>query len=97
MTKTITLEFTNYVVKGVSDVTPWGGGEACIQMDSFQVKSIDKKTLLENINDGGFGVESINGAICDIYENYSGTLRFLKTVNVGKVSEHAFDHYNEIL
>lgn len=94
--KTITLSFSGYVVKGVADVTPWGGGDACIEMESFRVKSIKEQILLENINDGGFGVERINGAICDIYENYEGTLKFLKTKTVGKVSANTQDYYNEI-
>ena len=85
--KTLILKKTGYIVKGISDLTPWGGGNACIEMEPFAVKTIDTKTLLTNINDGGYGVQNINGAICDIYENYEGTLKFYKTVTVGKVSE----------
>ena len=85
--KTLTLKFTGYTVKGISDLTPWGGGNACIIMDPFDVKKIDSKTLLKNLNDAGFGVEKINGAICHIYKNYEGTLRYLRTVIVGKVSK----------
>jgi hypothetical protein len=93
MEKQITLSFTNYVIKGVSDVTPWGGGDACIEMDKFTTNSLKTEELLAKVNDGGFGVERINGAICDIYENYEGTLKFLKTKTVGKISEATREFY----
>lgn len=93
--KTLILKRTGYTVKGISDLTPWGGGNACIVMDSFNVNKIDNKTLKENINDGQFGVQSINGAICDIYENFEGTLKFLKTVKVGKITKHTEEYYND--
>jgi len=51
---------------------------------------------LDNINDGGFGVQSINGAICDIYENYEGTLQYLKTKKVGSITEYTEEYYNQI-
>jgi hypothetical protein len=82
----LTLKLTGYTVKGTADLTPWGGGNACIEMAPFNVKRIDKRTLLNNINDNGFGVQAINVAICDIYKNYEGTLQYLKTVEVGKIS-----------
>jgi len=91
--KTLTLKLTGYIVKGISDLNSWGGGNACIKMKPFNVKSINKKNLLDNINDNGFGVESINGAICDVYENFQGTLRYLKTIIVGTISEHTKEYY----
>jgi hypothetical protein len=92
---TLTLKLTGYIIKGFSDLSLWGGGNACIEMDAFNVDNIDEKTLLDNINDAGFGVEKINGAICDIYENYQGTLKYIKTITVGKVSENTEDTYNQ--
>ena len=91
--KTITLKFTDYEVKGVSDLTVWGGENACIEMKPFHVKSITKDNLLKNINDNGFGVESINGAICMIYKNFEGTLRYFKTVYVGSISENTEEYF----
>ena len=93
--KTLTLKKTGYVVKGIADITPWGGGNACIGMDSFKVKSITEKVLLNNLNDSGFGVESINGAICNIYEDYEGTLQFLKSDIIGSVSDNTKNYYDE--
>lgn len=93
--KTITLKKTGYIVKGISDLTMWGGGNGCISMKSFKLKDIRKKTLLANINDNEFGVESINGAICDIYEDYEGTLQYYQTLEVGKISEYTKKYYDE--
>ena len=94
--KTLKLKFTGYLVKGTSDLTMCGGGNASIEMSPFKVQDIKKATLLKNINDAQFGVESINGAICNIYEDYEGTLVFLKTVEVGKVSEKTVKAYNNL-
>jgi hypothetical protein len=86
--KTITLKKTGYYIQGQADLSLWGGGNASIEMTPFKVKDIKEKTLLENINDAGFGVEEINGAICCIYEDFEGTHKYLKTVEVGKVSDN---------
>jgi hypothetical protein len=91
--KSITLSFTDYVIKGIADVTAWGGGNACIEMASFHVKS--PKDIKDNLNDNGFGVASINGAICNVYLNYEGTLKYSKTITIGKVSEHTQEYYNQ--
>ena len=86
--KNLTLKFTDYYITGTADIRPWGGGNACIRMDPFHIKKIDKKTLMENINDGKFGVEKINGAICEIYKNYEGTHKYLCHKYVGKISDN---------
>jgi len=93
--KTITLKKTGYLIKGVADLTSWGGGKGCILMKPFRIGNIQKKTLLANINDNGFGVENINGAICDIYEDFEGTLQYYKTLEVGKISEFTKNFYDE--
>lgn len=95
MSKSIKLNFTNYRISGVADVTMWGGGTACIEMTPFTVEKLDKTSLLEGINDGGFGVQSINGAVCDVSENFEGHLVFKETIEVGKVSEHTLNYHAE--
>lgn len=95
MAKSIKLNFTNYQVSGLADVFMWGGGRACIEMTSFTVANLNKETLLEKINDGGFGVESINGAVCDVFENFEGYLVFKETIEVGNVSEHTLNYHVE--
>lgn len=100
--KTITLKHTGYYVTGVSDLTPWGGGNACIQMAPFYVigeKEPTDQELLDNINDAGFGVQSINGAICDVFEQYEGHGEkvHINPTNrtVGSVSESTQNYYND--
>jgi len=88
--KTLTLDFIGYRITGVADVTPWGGGNACIQMNPVLTDNISKKSLLENLNDAQFGVESINGGICHISEVYADEqgnklFKYIKTTTVGKV------------
>lgn len=94
MLKQLTLNFSGFHIQGTADVTLWGGGKACIQMSPFKVKSLETEEILKGINDAGFGVESINGAACDVFENFEGHLVFQKTLVVGKVSEHTLDCHN---
>lgn len=86
---------TGYIMRGVSDITLWGGEPASIEMDPVRVRSLDEDSLKEHINDAGFGVQSINGAICDIYEDYEGTLKYKETIVVGEVSEKTREYYVE--
>jgi hypothetical protein len=87
--KSIKLRLVDYVIKGISDLSLWGGGKGCIEMKPFHVKSL--KEIKENLNDNGFGVEKINGAICDIYRNYEGTLRYARTLKIGDISDNTLE------
>jgi hypothetical protein len=90
-----TLQFIGYSIKGVSDVTLWGGGNACIVMDEFNVKHL--REIKKDINDGEFGVESINGAICDIYARYRGEHKeYRRSISVGNVSDNTWDYYYQL-
>lgn len=87
--KNLTLKLTDYVIKGIASVKPWGGGEACIEMAPFNVKAL--KEIENNLNDNGFGVEEITGAICDVYRNYEGTLVYSRTLTIGNVFECVYE------
>lgn len=89
--KSITLELTDYVIKGIADITDWYSQGGCIEMKSFNIKSL--KEIKDNLNDNGFGVQSINGAICDVYRNYEGTLKYARTLYIGNISEHTQDNH----
>jgi hypothetical protein len=91
--KTITLKQDGFIIKGVADLTLWGGGQGSIDMKSFKVQSL--KDIKKNLNDNGFGVQSINGAVVQIYENYEGHEVFLKDKVIGKVSDSTFNYINE--
>lgn len=96
MRKSITLFRKGFVVKGVADLTLWGGGNGYIVMEPFTTNSLQKKILLSKINDNGFGVANINGAICQVYENFEGTLRYYKTIYVGDVSDNTLIGYSSL-
>jgi hypothetical protein len=95
MDKTITLHLTGYTVKGIADLTLWGGDNACIEMRPFLIPDTKHKTILDNLNDNSFGVEAINGGICIIYENYGGFLQYFKTVTVGKISQQTTRYFED--
>lgn len=94
--KTLKLKQTGYKITGIADLTLWGGDNACIKMKPFYLKDYpDEKTLMKNLNDNGFGAESINGAICDIYEYYEHRVSvYIKTITVGKVSNQTKEYYD---
>lgn len=80
---TITLEFTGYEVSGTAFLSLWGGGKSTIQMKPYSVKTLDGKEIWEGVNDNGFGVEKIEGAVCHIskiygkgYDKYLGKMEF---------------------
>jgi hypothetical protein len=93
--KTLTLGLSGYRIKGVADVTMWGGGNACIEMKPIKIRTLDRDDLMKHVNDNGFGVQSINGAILDLFEDYEGTLQYMETIQVGEISEHTQEYYNE--
>jgi len=89
--KTITLKQTGYYITGLAIVKPWGGGRAYISMNSFNVKKL--KDIKDNINDNGFGVEAILGAICEIYTNYEGHHVYKNEIAIGTVTQKDWDFY----
>ncbi len=80
--KTITLNFTNYIIKGEATINLWDGGQGNIKMYDIELDNIDNITL-DKLNDGGFGCELIAGAYIMIYENYEGYLKFIDTQIIG--------------
>lgn len=98
----ITLKLSHFEVRGVADVTAWGGGTGCIEMKPFKVaSSTDKELLKAGLNDSGHGVKSINGGVCDVYAVYSDddgatAKKFIETVTVGKVPDFTMEYYNQI-
>lgn len=86
--KKIELALTNYTCNGSVNAILWGGGDAYITMDEYTTSDLTDKAIIEGINDGQFGVESIIRAVVSIYANYEGKLVFL---------EHREYSRNEIL
>jgi len=93
--KSITLKREGFFVSGVSDLTLWGCGKGSIEMKPFTVSHL--KYIKEKINDNGFGVEKINGAICDIFRLYqNGYKEYARTIRIGDVAEYTEESYCNI-
>lgn len=85
MSKTITLEFTDYKITGTAHIILWGGEPATIPMDPYHVDNIETdEEIIEGANDAGFGCEKIVSVDVEIYENYEGHNVFLdeKTIEI---------------
>lgn len=90
----IEMSFKTYYVNGITCGTDWYGNKGFIPMTGFYTDKIDKETLSENINDSGFGLQSIDGAILSIfsvYEDKEGTSsqKFLKEKRIGTIHDGA--------
>lgn len=70
--KSLSLEFSGYMLKGETTLKLWGGGESFIEMkEAFIPKNKLSHTLIKrSVNDNGFGCEAITGAIVDVYKVY---------------------------
>lgn len=77
--KTITLDFTDYVIKGTAKLLLWGGDNGTIEMQSYHVNNLTEKEIAAGANDSGFGCERIVSIEVDIYENYNGYLVYLES------------------
>jgi len=91
------LKFRSFLIKGYADVMHWGGGRGLVPMNSFRMTDgTDFNEVLEkSLNDGGFGVQSINGAIVEIYCDYSGYQELLQTGTVNDVLPEFWERYTE--
>jgi len=89
----IELELIGFEINGVATLNLWGGGQGDIKMDPVFIpkEEFSKTTLLQSINDGGFGCESIESAIVSIYAVYSNgdiqATEFLRRIDVDYI-EH---------
>ena len=93
--KKLILKRQGFFVTGTADVTPWGGGRASIPMESFTVKHL--KEIKDNINDSGFGVEKINGAICEVFDDFGKCQEYRRQLVIGDVKDFVFDdHYHNV-
>jgi hypothetical protein len=97
--KTKTLKLIGYYITGTADLTLWGGGNASIDMKPIKVDKLpeDLQELKSELNDNGFGVQEINGAIIDIYEYYEHDVKILieqdDMLVIGNVSDETIENY----
>ena len=89
--KKITLKRQGFIIKGTSDLFLWGGGRSSIKMTEFKVKHL--RELKDKINDAGFGVEKINGAICEIYDDFGKFANYRRQIIFGNVNNDTFENH----
>ena len=100
-TAPLTITFVGYEIRGVAEVSLWGGGIKPIQMRPFMTDDPSRPNLLKCLNSNDVEVEWINGAICHIHgvwaDEWGNKLkRFYQTLTVGKVSRSTKDFREEI-
>lgn len=74
MKKSITLKHIGYRCEGIAVLNLWGGGQGEINMDSWDVKKGDRDSIVQGVNDGQFGCQSIKSATVAVYDLYENNL-----------------------
>lgn len=74
----IVLKKDGYVVEGEACVVFWMGGRGTVRMSSYRIDELSLKEVVAGLNDGGFGVERIEGADCRVSAIYGGS--YFRTV-----------------
>ena len=67
--KEMTVKLVGYQIVGLTALALWGGGEATIPMEPVKLVQTTYPTeeqIRESINDNGFGVECMEGAVVRI-------------------------------
>lgn len=76
MLKSKTIKKIGYKIEGTVSVNHWGGGNGEGDMQPFAIFHSEfteedlERVIPQGLNDNGFGVESFNWAIVDVYELY---------------------------
>ena len=85
--KSLTCKLTGYQIVGMAAIKLWGGGEGTIPMYPTRINSNEPPTLSQiqtAVNDGGFGCESILGAVVrvdSLYEHGAKTYGEAQLIN----------------
>lgn len=88
MAKTKTIEMIGYYVSGTLNVSLWGGDKGDIEIKPIVINNPNmtletvKEIIPNGINDNGFGVESFNYAILDIFELYEYDVKIMVEASV---------------
>ena len=93
-TDTITLNFTNYTIKGTALIIDWYNQTGAITMNTITVDNIENLSI-EDLNDGGFGCKEIKGACLNIYKNYQGYLVHHDNIIIGDLSDEEIDFLHD--
>jgi len=98
--KTKTVKQIGIVVEGYVQVSLWGGGEGGLDMKPqfLPIEKATKDNILRSVNDGGFGVQSIDAAEIEIYDKYEGgLLEYNRTISVSNpIHNQLFNGWAEL-
>lgn len=90
MAKTMTVQAIGFQIVGMTALALWGGGEGIIPMKPVKLAQESFPTeeqIREAINDNGFGVECMEGAVVRVdtlYEHGAKTYGDAQFVNLDK-------------
>lgn len=93
MATVITVKQIGYQIVGLTALALWGGGEGTIPMEPVKLTQEDFPTeqqIRDAINDNGFGVECMEGAVVrvdTIYEHGAKTYGDALFVNLSRYSD----------
>jgi len=85
--KSLTCKLIGFQIVGMAAINLWGGGEGTIPMYPTRINSNEPPTLAQiqdAVNDGGFGCESILGAVVRVdalYEHGAKTYGEAQLIN----------------
>ena len=89
MRKTIKGTQDGIIIEGTAKILLWFGDQGEIKMtsDFIPYEKISRRTILEAINDGGFGCQKIISAEVDIYISYDiGHTSYDRTIMVEPIN-----------
>jgi hypothetical protein len=93
MAKTITVQAIGFQIVGLTALALWGGGEGVIPMEPVKLAQESFPTqeqIRDAINDNGFGVECMEGAIVRVdtlYEHGAKTYGDAEFINLAGYSD----------
>ena len=93
MAKTLTVKAIGFQVVGMTALALWGGGEGVIPMEPVRLAQESFPTqeqIREAINDNGFGVECMEGAVVRVdtlYEHGAKTYGKAQFINLARYSD----------
>lgn len=98
----ITCNHIGFIIVGLAAINLWGGGEGTFPMKSTRINTTEPLTqeqIREAVNDGGFGAESIMGAVVrvdTIYEHGAKTYGDAQIINFSPAGAWS-RHLGEVL
>ena len=93
MKKTMTVQAIGFQIVGLTALALWGGGDGVIPMEPVRLAQESFPTeeqIREAINDNGFGVEFMEGAIVRVdtlYEHGARTYGDAQFINLARYSD----------